>query len=267
MFMQIPTSDPAATPAPALAPQQRLTDRGALVVGAAGALRQAVVRRLSAEGALVSAHLPPDAAGTGAERIDEALPLSADLRDPDECRRIVADATSVAGGRLDALVFTGALTAAGGSLDALTVDTWRAAMGETLRACFLVCQAAAAPLSGSDAGAVVVVAPSGGASGAGRAASDAAAAGLVSLARALAVELGPAGVRANAVCPGALDSDDAAAHELVADQPIARPGRADEVAAAVAFLASPDARYVTGQALLVDGGRASMLATAQEVPR
>jgi 3-oxoacyl-[acyl-carrier protein] reductase len=106
------------------------------------------------------------------------------------------------------------------------------------------------------------------ASGPGFAAYEAAKAGLLGLSRSIAVEYGPLGIRSNVVSPGLvmsermrdeLDGADDRRRALLASIPLARPGRTEEIAAAVAFLASEDASFVNGAVLAVDGGMTAML--------
>jgi NAD(P)-dependent dehydrogenase (short-subunit alcohol dehydrogenase family) len=97
----------------------------------------------------------------------------------------------------------------------------------------------------------------------GSAAYGAAKGGLGMLMKSLALELGPQGITANAVAPGEIatkmtDQEDADPHEEERDLPVPRPGHAREIAGMIAFLASPEGAYTTGQSLVVDGGMALM---------
>lgn len=206
-----PWEEPSATADP-----RRFAGQAALVTHADQPVGGAIARRLAAEGAVVSSYGPT---------LIDALP------DPEAGRRLVAQALETTGGRLDVVV-VGAAWDAAASFEAETLAGWRGVIEPNLRAAFLLCQAAAGALSDDGGGAIVTFAeiPATGVAG------DAAAGGLVSLTRSLAVELGP-DVRANAVRFSPLDG---------------RPRAGEGVAAAVAFLASADAAYTTGQTLRLD---------------
>jgi len=166
-------------------------------------------------------------------------------------------------GRVDVLV-----SVAGGSLyrhqiEEFPLDQWRAVIDVNLTSTFLCCRAVAALMKKQRSGAVVNISSDIGFSGdAGRSAYAAAKAGVIGFTRTLALELAPFGARANAVAPGRIATPRVRAASTDADWeaaarriPLGRAGQPEDVAEAVAFLASDVARHMTGQTLHVNGGR------------
>ncbi len=239
-----------------------------LVAGGASGIGRAVVRAFRARGDAV---LVADRDAEGAERTaGEELPgpaaaLVCDLADPAAARDAVEAAAELGGG-LD-VVFCNAGVLLARPLAEWTVADWDRTMAVNLRAPFLLTQAALPHLRRSSTPRVVVTSSTGGLRGhAGMPAYHASKAGLINLVRALADELGPEGITVNAVCPGWIDTPfndafwqhqddpDAALRALEASIPLRRQGVPEDVVDSVLFLASPGAAYITGQAVVVDGG-------------
>lgn len=167
-------------------------------------------------------------------------------------------------GRLDVLVNNAGMAsqAAGADEAAMIEDlhpaAWDDTLARNLTSTFLVCRAVVPLMRAQGYGRIVNVASTTGAVSAFETAGAyaAAKAGMVGLTRTLALEVAGAGITVNAIAPGWIDTPSATDWERRAGaaSPVGRSGSADEVAAAIEFLASPDASYVTGSLLVVDGG-------------
>jgi NAD(P)-dependent dehydrogenase (short-subunit alcohol dehydrogenase family) len=241
----------------------RMAGRRAPITGGAGGIGLACARRLLAEGAeVVLLDRRADAlsaAGIG------AAPVACDIRDPGAVAAAVPRAAGLLGGPADVLVNSAGVYRIAPLLD-LTPEEWDEVQAVNLRGTFLAGRAVAAALiAAGRPGAIVNISSTAGlvADAAEPSAHyNASKAGVLALTRQMAVEWAPYSIRANAVCPGVIDTpmlrimDDPAAGAayLQTGVPQRRLGSADEVAAVIAFLASDDASYLTGAAVPVDGG-------------
>lgn len=229
----------------------RFTGRVVLVSGGAGGIGGAIGARLADEGATV---VPLDL--TGAEGI-----LTCDVTDASDCTRAVASVVAEHG-RLDVLVNAAGI---GGfhPIAEFPPERFAQIVAVNLTGAFLLSQAALPALLATKGNIVNLASTAGLRATAFNAAYCASKGGLIMLTRSMAVELAADGVRVNAVCPSAVDTPmlramvpPEGAQKLFARNapPMGRVLEADEVAAAVAYLASDEAKSVTGSSFVIDGG-------------
>jgi NAD(P)-dependent dehydrogenase (short-subunit alcohol dehydrogenase family) len=238
----------------------RLAGRVCVITGAAGGVGRATAGRLEAEGARV----------VGVDLVEHAvgeLCLRADVTDEAEVRELYARVADRLG-RIDVLFNNaGVNDPEDGSALQVSLETWNRVQAANLTSVFLCCKHGIPYLLANDVpgGSVINMATFLAVMGAATAqmAYSASRAGVLALSRDLGVHLAQQGVRVNALCMGPVDTP--ALRELFADDPekvarrnvhmpMGRFGRAEEVAATVAFLASDDAGYVTASAFPLDGG-------------
>ena len=242
-----------------------LAGKVALVTGGARNIGRAICRSLAAGGAAVMVN-----ARTSRAQAEETVSLIeqaggkaavhiADVTDVAQVQALV-EATVKRYGRIDVLVNNAAVRAET-PFESIPLEEWRRVLASILDAAFLCSQASLPHLERSGAGAIVHIGGLTGHRGAsGRAHVIAAKAGLAGLTKAMALDLAPKGITVNCVVPGTIESErglpgvpERPAHRT-APPPIGRRGDPEEVAAMVRMLCGPDARYVTGQAIHVNGG-------------
>ena len=256
--------------------------RRALVTGAGTGIGAATALRLAACGhavALVGRRPEPLRATADAITASggSAVPLPADAGDPADAARAVADAAAALGG-LDVLVLAHGV---GGSAPVAedTPEQWDEVVRINLTGAFLVARAALPHLEQGGGAIVTVASTNAWLAGPGWASYCASKAGLAMLTASIANDYGPRGVRANCVCPGWVrtpmadgDMDEVAArwgtdrdgaYRLTSSStPLRRPAEPAEIAAVIAFLAGPEASYVNGATIPVDGGATAVDGTS-----
>jgi NAD(P)-dependent dehydrogenase (short-subunit alcohol dehydrogenase family) len=197
------------------------------------------------------------ALGAGTQRV------AMDVGDAAQVQGGVAQALAAAG-RIDILVNSAGVSFQGSVLDN-PLDAWERVLRINLTGSYLVTQAVARHMAERRSGRIVMIASiSGQQVWSGRVAYSSSKAGVVGLVKSCAIDLAPLGITVNAVSPGPIATPQTAAlHNevvraaVVAATPMARYGKPEEVADVIAFLASDDARFVTGHELVVDGGLTS----------
>ena len=239
----------------------KLNDRVAIVTGAAQGIGRAIAEKLHGEGATVAV---ADVDREGAERTAESLErgdaIEVDVSSEDSVRELV-DRVLSEHGKIDVLVNNAAIVPFV-PWDEVDIEHWRRIIDTNLTGVYLCSRAVYPPMRDAGYGRIVNIASNTVLAGTpNMAAYVAAKGGVWGFTRALATELGPAGITVNAVCPGYVLTDMGAADRRAEDvaswsalSPLGRLATVEDVAALVSFLASSDGAYLTGQALYLSGG-------------
>src|SRR5256714_15635541 len=244
----------------------KLEGRTALITGAGRGIGRATAVRLAREGANVAINFKGNAsAAAEAKRLVEgagakATLVQGDVSQDGQADEVVKAALAFGGGRLDILVNNAGITR-DNLLLRMSAEEWDAGLDLNLRGAFLITKAAMRPMMKQRAGRIVNVSSIAGVMGnAGQANYASAKAGLIGFTRTVAREMATRNITCNAVAPGFVDTD--LTHGLLKQMeetilkqiPLGRFGAVEDIANAIAFLASDEASYITGQVLVVDGG-------------
>lgn len=243
-----------------------LTGMTALVTGASGGIGSAIAQALSAQGARLAV------SGSNADKLNafrdtlggDHLALPCNLGDAAAVDALVPAAVEALGGKLDILVNNAGVTR-DNLIMRMKDEEWMDVIRINLEANFRLCRAAAKPMMKARFGRIISITSVVGATGnPGQANYAASKAGVTGMTKALAQELASRGVTANCVAPGFIatamtdDLPDAQKEALNQRIPAGRMGEGSDIAAAVVYLASKEAGYVTGQTLHVNGGMAML---------
>jgi NAD(P)-dependent dehydrogenase (short-subunit alcohol dehydrogenase family) len=248
----------------------RLEGKVALITGGTSGIGSATAVRLAGEGARVAI------TGRNAERGEQvvkdiiaaggdAIFIQSDVCVAKDCRRAV-DETLQRFGKIDVL-FNNAGVFHPKTIPDCTEEEWDETIDSSLKGAFLMSKYALPSMIENGGGSIIHTSSGWGILGGDKAAAYCAAkGGLIVMAKAMAIDHGPQGIRVNCVCPGDVMTpmlpDDAAKRGLswddyavgAADRPLGRIGTGDDIANAVLYLASDESSFVTGEALVVDGG-------------
>jgi NAD(P)-dependent dehydrogenase (short-subunit alcohol dehydrogenase family) len=251
---------------------QRLQDRVAVITGAGSGIGLASARRLAAEGAQIVAVDIDEAAGKAAAEQTGGTFIAADVASEDDVRRIFEE-TAARFGKIDiAFNNAGISPPDDDSILATGLDAWRRVQEVNLTSVYLCCKYVLPYMQRQGKGSIINTASFVAVLGAATSqiSYTASKGGVLAMSRELGVQFAREGIRVNALCPGPVNTPllrelfakdpERAARRLV-HVPVGRFAEPEEIAAAVAFLASDDASFITASSFLVDGGIAGAYVT------
>ena len=248
----------------------KLRRKVAILTGAAAGIGSAAARLFVSEGArLVLVDADAQALSSITSEIEESSPhvldIVADVSGAEACAGIIQK-TMARFGHLDALFHNAGIVAAG-PLAEYTAEDWQQTLDTNLKSTSQLCREAISMMQNQGGGCIINLASVAGAHGvADDEAYSASKAGVIRITKSLAKDFVSDGIRVNCICPGTVDTPSLRAQILrtskpeesskafVARQPMGRMGTVEEIAALALFLASDDSRFMTGQAIVMDGG-------------
>ena len=243
----------------------RFENQVAVVTGAGRGIGHAIAVRLASEGARVAsvsrteANAQKTADEINAARADAAKAYAVDVADHAAVQTAAAQILEDFG-RVDVLVNNAGVTRDGLSMR-MSLDDWDTVVNTNLKGAFVFTQALMRPMIKQRSGRIINISSIAGLTGnAGQANYSASKAGLIGLTKTLARELASRGITVNAVAPGLIETDmttvlsEEIRQAILQKVPLGKLGEPDDIAGAVAYLASGEAKYITGQVLTVDGG-------------
>ena len=241
-----------------------------IITGAAAGIGEASARLLAREGArLVLVDVDAERLGRLTEDLEQSgtmvVEITGDVGDSAVCRKVV-DRAANQFGRIDVL-FNNAGIVLNGSLLECTEDDWERTMGANLKSMYLLCREAIPLMRKQGSGCIINMSSIAGTNGIpNRGVYSVSKAGVIGLTKSLAADFVKEGIRVNCICPATVDTPslrqriassadpEAALRAFIARQPMGRIARPEEIASMVLYLASDDSGFMTGQAIIMDGG-------------